>query len=93
MSLLNAAEPHLSALKLVCTSIQDDDYDMGRQIGAARFSLYKAICAGDLETATDWLNTLDVALGCLKKEGHPATDSVARALESLREILEVEVAP
>lgn len=93
MSLLTAADPHLSALKIVCMSIEDDDYDMGRQIGSARYSLYKAIVSGDVELALGWLNTLDVALGFLEKDGHPSSESVAIALSELRDLLRFEVAP
>jgi hypothetical protein len=90
MSLLNKAEPHLAALKLVVLSIQDSDYDVGRQIGSARFNLFKAISTEDLEGAASWLNTLDVGLGCLQKDGHQAAAAVAKSLAALRELLVAE---
>jgi hypothetical protein len=89
---LDKAEPHLASLKLICLSVQDEDYDLGRQLGAARFNLFKAIKTGDLEGAQSWLNTLKVALGCLRKGGHPAADDVAVAIKSLSELLECQEA-
>ena len=66
------ADPHLHAIRMIASSIRKTDDPHGHQIETARTNLFKALRSESYTEAWDWLNTLDVGLGCLEADGHPA---------------------
>lgn len=85
------ADPHLAAIRMVTQSLRSGQgRKLGSQLEGARFNLFAALDREDYTSAADWLNTLEVGLGCLRAEAHPSAAPIARALKALREILDEE---
>lgn len=89
-SVLQMADPHLYAIRMIASNIRKTDDPAGYQLETARTNLFRALRSESYTEAWDWLNTLDVGLGCLEADDHPAKEHVFRALKALREILETE---
>ena len=89
-SVVQMADPHLQAIRMVASNLRKEDGTMGHQIETARFNLFSALRQESWTEAWDWLNALDAGLGCLEIDGHPSRVPVAKALKGLREILESE---